>query len=332
MKSSSRRVLFVGCGNIAGGFDADRPSDAWPLTHAGAYRRHGGFELVACVDSDERQGHAFASRWSVDRALLDLVSLEAKPGDFDVISICSPTALHDQHLEFAIGLRPRLIFCEKPVTYDLSSTEKWVGICEEEGIALAVNHTRRWAPDIARLQKELSDGYWGAVRSVTGTYNKGVLNNGGHMIDLLHLLLGPASLQWAGQPIWDFWDNDPSIPAVLVSGQGVPIFLQVADARDYAFFELQIITERGVIVMENGGAEWRLRKAAPSPLFKGYRTLAAAGMESGAYSLAMAAAVANIEEYLATGKPIASTGRTALQAQRVCEQIRTCSLALHATV
>ena len=42
-----------------------------------------------------------------------------------------------------------------------------------------------------RLAAELKPPAPGArVRSAVGTYNKGVLNNGSHMVDLLHLLLG----------------------------------------------------------------------------------------------------------------------------------------------
>ena len=45
-------VLIVGCGNIAGGFDHEQPGTDTPFTHAGAYCRHGGFALAACVEPD----------------------------------------------------------------------------------------------------------------------------------------------------------------------------------------------------------------------------------------------------------------------------------------
>ena len=53
-------------------------------------------------------------------------------------------------------------------------------------------------PDVLRLRDELAAGHWGEVRSVSATYNKGVLNNGGHLIDLLHLLLGPLDVVVTG--------------------------------------------------------------------------------------------------------------------------------------
>lgn len=325
-------VLVVGCGNIAGGFDAAREASAWPLTHAGAYRRHGGFRVTACVDPDNTRRQAFMAHWEVAEGYSDVGDLVNLRGRFDVVSLCSPTALHAEHLEQAIDLAPRLIFCEKPVTPEAASTARLVQACEQQAIALAINHTRRWAPDVVRLHAELASGRWGTVRAAVGHYNKGLLNNGGHLVDLLHLLLGSLDVKWAGAPVQDFWPNDASIPALLHARGDVPVHLSVAHAADYAFFELQLITSAGVLAMEDGGLHWRLRKAAPSTQFAGYQTLDAGERVPGQYERAMLGAVDNLHGHLLAGVPLASTGRTALLAQRVCETIRQSALAGQASV
>lgn len=320
-------TLIIGCGNIAGGFDADRPDSAGPLTHAGAFRRHGGFALRACVDPDAARREAFAARWGAPEAAESLDALSVAPGEIDVISICSPNAFHAEHLDAAIALAPRLIFCEKPVTPSAAATEALVARCRDAGILLAVNYTRRWAPDVVALAGDLARGDWGAVRSAVGTYTKGVLHNGGHLVDLLHLLFGPLTLTAAGVPVHDHWDDDPSVPALLAGDSGVPIHLAVGDARDYALFELVVVTERGEIAMRDGGLRWTERDASASAAFAGYRTLADFTPRKGRYDEAMAAAAANIADALATGAPLASTGDTALAAQRLCEQISIAGLA-----
>ena len=203
-----------------------------------------------------------------------------------------------------------------------TQTEQWVDRCEKNGIKLAINHTRRWAPDVCRLAKQLRTGEWGEIRSVVGHYNKGVLNNGAHMVDLLHLLLGPLQLVQVGDAVWDFWENDPSIPAVLRAPANIPVTLNVAHAGDYSYFELQIITQYGVISMEDGGLNWRLRHVESSPHFKGYRSLSEGKRETGEYSLAMQAAIANLYNAIIDDQPLASTGYSALEAQRICEKIR----------
>lgn len=316
------RVLIVGCGNIAGGFDAALELPGWPLTHAGAYQRHGGFSLAACVEPDAARRAAFMQRWKVPAGFADVDSMAAPPGAFDVVSICSPTVLHATHLENILALHPRLVFCEKPVTPDAASTARLVDACARQGVPLAINHTRRWAPDVLRLKEELATGRWGAVRSVTAQYNKGLLNNGAHLVDMLHLLLGPLEVQWAGPPVHDFWPQDPSVPAHLLACGSIPVHLGVSHAADYALFELQIVTQAGIVAMEEGGLWWRVRKAAPSSRFTGYHTIDGGQRIAGEYEQAMAGAVANLHAHLLTVAPLSSTGQTALLAQQVCEIIR----------
>lgn len=318
------RVLVVGCGNIAGGFDAARDATLPPLTHAGAFSRHGGFRLLACVEPDAARRQAFMQRWGVLQGLASLAEVAAAlpPATFDVVSLCSPTAAHAEQLRAVLALRPRLVFCEKPVSPTLAETADLVRLCAEAGVPLAVNHTRRWAPDVQRLAEELQTGAWGAVRSAVGTYNKGVLNNGSHLVDLLHLLLGPMVLDQAGAPVADFWPDDPTIPALLHTLNGVPVHLATAHAGDVAVFELQIVTERAVITMEDGGLNWRVRRVVDSPVFAGYRVLDAGERRPGDYLQATARAAANLHDHLQQGTPLASNGHSALAAQRLCEAIR----------
>jgi predicted dehydrogenase len=315
------RVLIVGCGNIAGGFDAARPAERLPLTHAGAFSRDSQFRIAACVEPDADRRNAFMSSWAIAEGHATLDALQARAGEFDVISICSPTALHAEHLAGALALRPRLVFCEKPLTPTLRESEAWVQRCDAAGVLLAVNYTRRWAPDVLRLREQLASGALGSLRSIVGHYNKGVLNNGGHMVDLLRLLVGDLTVVAAGRPVTDFLADDPTIPAVLATAAGVPIYLNAAHAADYALFELTVVTSTAVIAMEDAGARWRVRRAVDSANFKGYKTLDAGEQRIGEYDRAMTGAVANIDDALRTGAALASTGQNALAAQRICEQI-----------
>jgi len=316
-------VLIVGCGNIAGGFDANRPAHESPLTHAGAYRAHGGFRLAACVEPNEQRRKAFMERWEIPYGFATIAEAISAYGRFDVVSICSPTSFHHSDTIASLGASPSLVFCEKPLASNLADAQDMEARCRSAGALLAVNHNRRWAPDVVRLQTELTSGAWGKLRSATGIYNKGVLNNGSHMIDLLLFLLGPMTLSWIGSPVWDHRNDDPSIPATLSTSDNVSVLLGCGYALDYSIFELQLIVERGTISMENGGLQWRLRRAIPSEQFAGYTVLGEGEVRSGEYMRSTAHAVANIYESLSNGAPLASTGESALNAQRLCEEIRT---------
>ena len=324
----SLRVLIVGCGNIAGSFDMGRSASELPYTHAGAFTRDDRFSLAACVEPDEERCKAFMDAWGISTGFPSIDKVADSEPRFDVISICSPTACHAHDLEIALRLKPKLIFCEKPVTTSLAETERLVAECREANILLAVNYTRRWAPDILKLRADMQAGSWGQLRSVVGCYNKGVLNNGSHMLDLLHLLVGPMEIVKVGKPLQDFFPNDPTVPVWLEGANGLPVHLVCGHAEDYAIFELQMIFSLGVLTMEDGGFFWRERRAVDSETFKGYRMLDAGIRRAGEYSPAMLGAVDNFFRAITQGDTLASTGESALDAQRVCERIKQQALAL----
>ncbi len=316
-------VLVLGCGNIAGGFDQERPEDALPYTHAGAYRLHGGFSLLACVEPDAERRAAFMRRWSVPAGFSNMAQAVAAGVRADVVSICTPTACHATDLAAVLAsLHPRLVFCEKPVTGSVDETAALVEQCERLGVALAVNHNRRWDPALRRLRDDIRSGKRGSLRSVVGLYNKGILNNGSHMLDLLRFLLGELDIVSVGQPVADYSDSDPTLPLTLRGADGTPIVLACGDARDFALFELQFVFSSGVVSVEDGGSRWRERRAVPSADFAGYVALDEGQMAPGGDAECMLAAVDNIHGYLAHGAELASTGYSALAAQRLCEQAR----------
>lgn len=320
-QSNSLGVLIVGCGNIAGGFDQGRADGYLPYTHAGAFTSDSRFSINACIEPDDARREEFMQAWSIPAGFPSFSELPAQTQAYDVVSICSPTQYHAQDIESAIALNPSLIFCEKPVSASLPVTENMVNLCEKAGIPLAINYTRRWDPDVARFKSEMDDGRWGKLRCVNGLYNKGVLNNGSHMIDLLHMLLGPVRIIKVGKAVIDYLDDDPTVAVWLEDQQGVPVHLACAHAQDYAVFELQLVFSHGILTMEDGGLSWRERCVVDSDTFKGYRNLEEGGRRKGEYPQAMLKAVDNIHDVITNSAPLASNGAAALTAHKVCDDI-----------
>jgi predicted dehydrogenase len=175
---------------------------------------------------------------------------------------------------------------------------------------------------VTQLVKEVLSGRGGAIRSAVGYYNKGVLNNGGHLVDLLLRLLGPLEVIAAATPVHDHWGNDPTVSGLLRSKDGhVPVCLAPANAKDYALFELELVCELGVIRMRNGGMQWDTRHAEPSPHFTGYRDLGGVDSRDGDYLQAMTLAVTEIYQHLSQGTATRSAGDHALAVQAICEQL-----------
>ncbi|MDC0152045.1 Gfo/Idh/MocA family oxidoreductase [Deltaproteobacteria bacterium] len=322
MNHNSWRVLIVGCGNIAGVFDQGGHESDFPYTHAGAYSRDERFSLLACVEPDDDCRSEFMDFWGIPTGFRTIDEILDSGYQFDVISICSPTDCHAHDLEISLRLKPKLIYSEKPVTTSLVETERLIEECNNNNILLAVNYSRRFDPDILKLQADMKAGRWGQLRSVVGCYNKGILNNGSHMIDLLHLLVGPMVTVKVGKPMQDFSQNDPTVPVWLEGPQDIPVYLACGHASDYTIFELQFVFSQGVLTMEDGGLFWRERRVIDSKTFKGYRVLNEGVRRSGEYPRAMLLAVGNIYGALTKNNPLASTGESALAAQRLCELIK----------
>ncbi len=327
MRLTRHNVLIIGCGNIAGGFDVNRAPDLLPLSHAGAFSRHGGFLLRACVDPDNINRQAFARRWDIEMDVADMADLSVNPGTFDVISICSPTALHHQHIEQALALRPRVIFCEKPLTSDLTASRQSFQDCKESGVTLLVNYSRQWDPMLAELASQLGNGSWGSVRSIVGHYNKGILNNGSHMIDLLFRLVGPLELVTTACAQFDFSESDPTVAALLTATKGrVPVYLNPGFAKDFAYFEMEIVCELGVIRMHSSGLGWQFREVVPSPQFEGYHSLGAPRETKGGYLETMAGAINDIYAHLQGDASIGSMVESVIEVQKLCMQIQYAAL------
>jgi len=322
MNLSPLSVLIIGCGNIAGRFDRNRLPTDLPFTHAGAYHRDRRFQISGCVEPNDLVRAEFMEFWDVPLGLRVIDEVLNCDRQFDVVSICSPTPCHAHDLEIAIHLKPKLIFCEKPVTSSFMKTEKLVRECQKANIRLAVNYTRRWDRSVAQLQIDIQNGQWGELRSVIGCYNKGLLNNGSHLLDLLNFLLGEMSIIKIGKPIHDFFDYDPTVSMWLETEDNCPIHIVTGHAQDYSLFEIQFIFSTGILIMEDGGMFWRSRQAVDSETFKGYRMLGDSVKNIGDYSHAMTQAVDNIYRAITQGDRLTSTGETALVTQSMCEQIK----------
>jgi hypothetical protein len=89
-----------------------------------------------------------------------------------------------------------------------------------------------------------------------------------------------------------------------------------------------MVFSQGVLTIEDGGGYWRERRPKNSETFKGYRFLDAGIRQAGGDTLAMCEAVDNIYRTITQGDVLASTGDSALIAQRVCERIKQLALTL----
>lgn len=313
-------VLLVGCGNIAGGFDDAAAQPEFAKTHAKAYQKNPHTQVIACVDNNIERAAHFSLRWGIDnyyRCIADIPSDIA----IDIVSICSSTDTHKSLIEQVIERSPKVIFCEKPLTLTSSESRMILALLEERGISLIINYSRRWDSKVKELQQNLSTGELGEVRNITAVYNKGLLHNGSHMIDLLRSLFGELSVIHAWDTGINSLNNDKDISAILKTSDGKDVHLICTDSGDYSQFELTILTSECEIRMLDGGLRWCQRNVQHSNVFSGYKTLSKELFSSGGYFPVMENAVKDvIAQALSDGFSLESA-KQALATQETCEEI-----------
>jgi len=319
-------VLIVGCGRIAGGFDEKRAPEEFALSHAGAYSKRTDVVLAACVDPDVEIAERFAERWSVSEAYSECEEIPAEC-EFDIVSICTPTAVHSSSIEEVFRFRPKVIFLEKPVSTSAETSQRLLDECRQHNIALIVNYSRRWDSVLAELKNglETKSAEWpGSLKAVTAVYNKGIRNNGSHLLDLLAGMVGVLSPEWAAVRPGNAHKDDPDIDMVLMSDRGIRCSLNSTDSDDFAQFELTFLTDKGEFRMLDGGLRWSERRVEESPEFAGYKRLGKEIACSGGYLPVMEKAISEVIDLALLSQSGSFDYRAAEQAvetERLIEQI-----------
>ena len=126
----------------------------------------------------------------------------------------------------------------------------------ENNIKILLNFSRRFDKSIRGLKKDIDNRKYGELRAVSGIYNKGLINNGSHLIDCLLFLFDDIKIEWVGRPKTDYHRDDPSLPLTLSCKKNVPISILNADSNDYSIFELDLIFSKKRIRITEGGMNW----------------------------------------------------------------------------
>lgn len=166
--------------------------------HAEAFRDADGGELGAIADVDEALVAELGNRWGVPpeyRYHGHSAMLAAE--ELDVVSVATPGRFHREHVLDVVEAAtspesptdPDVIWCEKPIATTVRHAEEMVTACEDAGIELVVNHSRRFSTAFETLRELLDDGLLGDLRSAHVVAGGELLNIGTHYVDLLLYLL-----------------------------------------------------------------------------------------------------------------------------------------------
>lgn len=261
------KVLIIGAGKIAGGFD--KPTDSCILSHAHAVVKNKKVSLLGFYDTDFRQAGLTTKKWGGQAFKSLTEAFCQKP---DIVYICTPDGTHYRMIKKVAHYRPRLVVCEKPLTTDLKKSKALWRLCRKNKILVLVNYSRKFDHSIWRLKSEIEKNKYGKIIGAYGAYGKGLMHNGSHLINLALFLFGPLKTVKIIHRIADY-KNEKSIGGCLSFKQCPQFLLAAIDSRKYWVFELKIYFEKCCVTLLDSGYQINYQPVVKDRRYKDYLLL-----------------------------------------------------------
>ncbi len=149
------RIALVGC-------------SGWGREHAKRLQASDQFTKVACYDADRKAAEEYAALTGARvhdsyESLLQDASVEA-------VLLVVPTLLHTE-MGTAAARAGKHIFVEKPIDNTVAAAKRFIRICNECGVTLAVGQSQRWRGDIRRMKQAIDSGELGRVVQAEGNFS-----------------------------------------------------------------------------------------------------------------------------------------------------------------
>ncbi len=305
------QAAVIGCGRM-GSLFADQASPLGVYSHAQAYALCPETDLVGVCDIDPAQAQSCGDRWETQAfSNPDELLEKTRP---QIVSICTPDATHYELALLALDSKEvKALFMEKPLALSLDQARDIVDRAEKQGVHIAVNYMRRYAPDFQEAARLVAKGALGELITLSGVYTKGVMHNGTHWFDLARWLAGEVSRVQAWNPLGDKAD-DPCLDVALDFASGLRGYLHAGRADAYSVFELDLIGTQGRLRLVDAEMRFERSFVGDSPWYQGYQVLRPADPLQAMLSDVALNAVEDLVHCLAKGREPLCTGSDAFKA------------------
>ena len=247
------KVLIIGLGNIGMGYDLNLEPKKFSLTHARAFSYHKNFKIIGGVDIDKSKKYIFEKEFSAPfYDSLEIAVNEKKP---DLIIVSTPTKFHHETVINIVQVcSPKMILCEKPLSYSSKEAEDILSICKKNKINLFVNYYKRSDQSNKEITSLISNEYKNTQIKGTVWYSKGLIHNGLHFLDLLISWLGPykkIDIINFNQIIDDYDFN----PDFLVKFEYASIIFVSTNKYSSTHHNIELFFKNGKLEYKGGGIE-----------------------------------------------------------------------------
>jgi predicted dehydrogenase len=254
-------VGIIGCGRVAWLLDNDPLIPNKPVTHMGAYLRVDRTKVVAAADLQVERLQAFSKAYGVEKVYLDYEEMLDRERP-DIVSICAYAPDRYRMVVDAVNSGVKGIWCEKAFATSLDEAESMAALCEEGGVTLIVDHSRRWSPDYRHARSLLQEGAIGKPTSVVSHFSGNMVHTGTHAFDVLRFFFGEVS--WVEALLESHEEEDPTSVTYMkkviqadVGGYALIAFKDGVyatvhgESKEYFLFEFDIMGTEGRLRIGN---------------------------------------------------------------------------------
>ena len=261
-------AALIGLGNIAWKYDANKPNNLFALSQAGAMLRDPRVRLAGGCSPDAADRAGF-SVWSSGVPVFDHVQDMLESLRPDMVGICSPTALHYEHMRLCFNCGVKILWLEKPITQELQHAVHLGELARQKKATVCVNYFRRYLPQYIKLRDIHQTASFGQTRLIRILYSPNLSSNGVHLLDQLFFLTGATNYEL----LWADPRALPDNPAfalrldtgLLVEGCGANL--------PYHTNNLSLVCDDGIISIDRGGTKVDIEKRVEKDLFPGFYEL-----------------------------------------------------------
>lgn len=158
--------------------------------HLNGYQQRDDVTIVAVADVDRERADAVAREVGAGAAYTDYRDL-LDAGGVDLLSVCTPPALHRDVVRRAVDAGVKAIHCEKPMALSYGDAADMHDYARANGVLLTINHQRRFETLYRGAKAAVDAGAIGELVSLEG-YCSNLFDWGSHIMDLLLFFMDDA--------------------------------------------------------------------------------------------------------------------------------------------
>lgn len=162
--------------------------------HGLGYRSVPDVALAALADVNAPAAEDLAGELGVPRVYRDYRELLVVERP-DVVSVCTPPALHPEIVRAAAAAGVRAVHCEKPVALSYGEALEMARTAADAGMQLTFNLQRRFEAVQRFARDRVAGGEIGEVVTIEG-YCPNLFDWGTHILDLILFHRGDAAPEW----------------------------------------------------------------------------------------------------------------------------------------